>query len=224
VGDEFYYRGGTVQRFEGGLVVVDGAGQGRFVPTADGAAAVDLTAPDSTAPDPGIPDQVRAAFRSTVSALPLGAAEAEPGAEQGAEVPAGVLAGLKQLAPDAGVVFIDFSEGTVREIPGLGGVSLYLQSFNRGTAFLVLVDSPVLPFRARLLTGPFLDALLTAQTAPLPGTPDEAGTPSFQGTDTDPFLKALLEGFALYGLPLGDPLPRGAGEAQRFSRGWMLRR
>jgi hypothetical protein len=114
------------------------------------------------------------------------------------------------------------------EGPFLGAETLYLQSFDQGRAFLALFDSPAVPFRARLLYGPFLDALILAPGERLPGAADPgpaAGARLHLGTEEpldmgDPglssghplepwidLIRSLLEGLRLYGLPLGDPQP-----------------
>jgi hypothetical protein len=163
---------------------------------------------------PGIPPQVTAAFRSALAGLP-------PASTAG------------ELIPDTGIFHIPLAPDAALE-GDLRITALYLQSFNRATTFLVLADSPVLPFRARLLTGPFLEALLAAP-AKLPGTTDTAPQTSLQtaaqGEPQGSLIRALLEGFALYGIALTDPLPRLSveegedvlEEAQRFSRGWIQR-
>ncbi|MDR3248302.1 MAG: hypothetical protein LBT39_05905 [Treponema sp.] len=208
LGNEFYYRGGTAQRFEGGLVVADADGKSRFVAVpADATVADDAVDLVAAIDGPGIPDRVRAAFRSAIVSLP-------PDDVESVEI-------SRKMVPDGGIAFIDFSAEP-------GAVGFYLQSFNRGTTFLVLVDSPRLPFRVRLLSGPFLDVLLSAPAARLPGATALSPDAALRGAGfEDAFVKALLEGFALYGIPLGDPQPwfsegRITGEAQRFSRGWML--
>jgi hypothetical protein len=212
LGNEFYYRGGRIQRFEGGHILIDREGTGLFLPL-EAEAPAEVPAPVGWAPD--LPAEVTAAFRSAWAALPA----VEPPAlsmpaplpleepEPGAEPPAGVLEGLLPLVPDGDVSRVRLAANPP-ESPFLGAENLYFQSFNQGRALLLLSDSPVLPFRARLLAGPFLKAL----TGPPAGG-------------------SLLAGLGLYGLPLTDPQPLEAGdgfplsppaEAQRFSRGWFL--
>jgi hypothetical protein len=127
--------------------------------------------------------------------------------------------------------------------PGQGSLvirGLYCQAFGEGRALFILADAFMeltdenaktileLPFRPRLVDRPFLEALLGAKRQRL------AGAASLQPRafpadwrNKNSLARALLEGIAVYGLPLAGPQPRGEGEtlfeAQRFSRGWMRR-
>jgi hypothetical protein len=114
----------------------------------------------------------------------------------------------------------------------------YIKSFDEGKSILVLPDSPDLPLRARYVSGPFLSALLLSGRR-IRGAEDEkaSGNAGVRGA----YLKALFDGFAVYGFPLTDALPvetknADAGnvgaaesggfapyqEAQRFTKGWII--
>jgi hypothetical protein len=95
-----------------------------------------------------------------------------------------------------------------QDSPGAGNLEgLYIQTFNRRGVLLILPESPGLPRHVRFLGPPFL-----------------GGFVSSEGGD---FVPQLMEGIAVYGFPLTDPLPYKAGEdsawqeTQRFSRGWL---
>jgi hypothetical protein len=87
--------------------------------------------------------------------------------------------------------------------------TLYYQTFNRGSVLLLLSHFPNIPLQTRTVSGPFLDAFL--------GNSAEA---DLEGR--------LLWALASYGFPLTDAYPAlnhgSYREAQRFTRGWMLRR
>jgi len=106
----------------------------------------------------------------------------------------------------------------------------FYKSYNNAQDVLVLVDSEHLPLRARFLSGPFLSAVLSRKRLPGLGTIRLLGSAAGTGLG-----RSLAEGFALYGPPLSDPLPRlnqdettGEAsealfvEAQRFARGWIV--
>ncbi|MDR1587214.1 MAG: hypothetical protein LBS57_07155 [Treponema sp.] len=149
----------------------------------------------------------------------------------------------------------DFSAGQDEntETPADSGLSgqrsslvvrgLYYQVFGEGRALFILADASVeliredsktifeLPFCPRLLDTPFLEALLSAGRQRLSGAESlnpYAFPANYRRQDENLFTRDLLEGVALYGLPLTGPQPDREGktlfEAQRFSRGWMIRK
>jgi hypothetical protein len=215
LGNEWYYRGGKFQRFEEGHILTGGDGAGRFSPLTEEQRAVPPLVGEAAGPAgaAGLPGAVTAAFRSAWAGLPFD--------------------GDTPLIPDEGVFRLSLSPASP-EGPPAGAETLYLQSFNQGRAFLALSDSPALPFRARLLRGPFLDALLLAPAerlagaaplspADLAGIRLEAGgreIPLRAGGPGDPYplgswgalIRSLAGGLGFYGIPLSDPLPLEAGE------------
>ena len=103
----------------------------------------------------------------------------------------------------------------------------YYKSYNRGKDILVLTDSPQLPCRAYYLGGSILQLILSRRR--LPGILLERPLGGITGSSG--FGRSLAEGFAIYGPPLSNPLPRfnEGGESseplfletQRFARGWI---
>ncbi|MCL2478505.1 MAG: hypothetical protein FWF22_03325, partial [Treponema sp.] len=79
-----------------------------------------------------------------------------------------------------------------------------------------------LPLHARFIGSPFLDLLTTG--LPLAGTEIPA---DFSFDSDDEFIRDLTLGFAVYGMPLTDPVFRiSPGDfaqitEQRFSNGWL---
>jgi hypothetical protein len=104
---------------------------------------------------------------------------------------------------------------------------LYVQTFNQRKALLLLPDAPGLPLHVRFVASPFLDILLFPERYSVRGTAN-LRVLDVQSREGDGFMSRLVQGLALYGLPLSDPLPRRIDqdspwqEAQRFSRGWLL--
>jgi hypothetical protein len=221
-GDEFVYPGGFAQRFDRGLIGVDDSGRAFFRPEEPPSAG--MVPPEKTGVLPSRPDgRIRGAFLSAWKA--------------------GVDRGLLPLEADDSVVHIAFPGGPWM-LAGSGdgeeGLlalrNLYYQSFDGGRALIVFAEPPQdesgrdrFPGIARLLTPPFLDAFLGGRRLPGAGelVPDPLpGTFRFQGAALG---RAVLEGVSLYGLPLGDAMPRQfpeegpVREAQRFSRGWMVK-
>lgn len=125
---------------------------------------------------------------------------------------------------------------------------LYLKTCNGGKdAFVLLEQSSSqtikLPVRVRHISAPILNALIHSST-PIPGIKRES--PLGHGGASS-YARALIGGFAVYGLPLSDMVPLRATEtrqneaegaeqpvnaggetpalfqaAQRFSRGWII--
>jgi hypothetical protein len=104
---------------------------------------------------------------------------------------------------------------------------VYVQLFEEASIVFLLADSPALPFRVRVIRHPFTEALLASGRSRLPGA-ENLMPVEFTGMreDDTTWFSALLQGLALYGIPLTDELPHyGDGayrRAQRFSRGWMI--
>jgi hypothetical protein len=217
-GDEFLYNGGTAQRFELGVIAVDENGKSTFLPGTPPSEGV--SPPPEVgmfaSPSPGYGGRERDAFLTAWKMALDKNIEAE--------------AVSAAMVPDGPGVYVSFSPvsavGLFGLPPSVSAKGLYVQTFNQKTAFLVLIDTEDLPFHARLLTPPFLDILLSPEGYPIPGSGDlPAPDADFSGYDD--FTRRLMKGFALYGLPLTDPLSSLPGDAayrngaQRFTRGWL---
>jgi hypothetical protein len=138
----------------------------------------------------------------------------------------------ERLSADGAVMRLSFSKPWTIEGEGenfsLDG--LYLVTFDEGRFVLVLADAAGFPLRARFIGAPFLNALLRSGER-LEGAEDLSPSESLP-VSPNPYVKALLDGFSLYGIPLSDSLPQALEapqeseapfrEAQRFSRGWMI--
>jgi hypothetical protein len=110
---------------------------------------------------------------------------------------------------------------------------IYYQVFGEGGTLFVLADASIgedlpFPFHAIIIGSPFLEAFLSAQWQRLPGSESLSPAPlppEFNRRAENNYSLALLEGIALYGLPLGGLSLRNEGaqvlEARRFSRGWF---
>ena len=76
-----------------------------------------------------------------------------------------------------------------------------------------------------------MEAFLLRQDLRLPGTgslpAEEVNLAGISEADSRGWFRDFARGLALYGIPLTDPLPRQEEgvyrQAQRFSRGWMIR-
>jgi len=148
----------------------------------------------------------------------------------------------KEGTSDGPVVKVAFSKPwileTEKEKISING--FYYKSYNNHHDILVLADGPQLPVRAHFLSGSFLKAILSGRRLSGLESAKKLGTPSGTGLG-----RSLAEGFAIYGLPLSDPLPLSISklqkispdslnnmredsegmlflEAQRFSRGWIV--
>ena len=225
-GDEFLYQGRLAQRFDFGVLTFDEAGNPVFLPE---------RAPST---------------ENAMSGLPRtgGADDFVAGAFRAAWLN-GIDSGLPLLEPDAQIVTVDFT-GSPWILPVGTGTSgenerdstiavrkIHYQEFGGGQALFILTEAALnisekavnLPPYPRIATGNFLAALLSSGRR-LEGadslTPASLPLES-AGIPTDNLTRALLEGIALYGIPLSSVLPlsddAGVTEAQRFSRGWFRR-
>jgi hypothetical protein len=190
-GEKFVYNAddgstGIAQRFDHGLIVISGEGQGSFLP--EEPPSLNREPPPELGSFPEAPEngEVRAAFL-TAWKMAL-----DRNIEMVPDGPGQYLSGFSR-DPDS---------------PGAGNLEgLYIQTFNRRGALLILPESPGLPRHVRFLGPPFLGAFVSPK-----------------GGD---FVPQLREGIAKYGFPLTDPLPYRADEdsawqeTQRFSRGWL---
>ena len=137
--------------------------------------------------------------------------------------------GMGTMIPDSRGYYIEFSRdsfflsaGNVPDKESVQGI--YIQSFNNQSVVLVLPDSSLLPPFPRLITSPFLEVLLGASGFFIAG--GENLTPQniiYSGGNE--FTRELMKGFSMYGIPLSDPVPEvpAMREAQRYSKGWMIR-
>ncbi|GHV47095.1 hypothetical protein AGMMS49546_36320 [Spirochaetia bacterium] len=247
-GEEYRRGDGIAQRFDFGLLVIDGSGKVIFLQE---------EAPSTKEPIPG-----GVGLLSSASAGISGADEA--GSAFRSAWMSAVDRNFPALPNDGPVYHLDFSAFPWTLTGGSMGnlvlKGLYYQTFGEGKALFLLGESPAEPApespgprTARVLTGPFLDALMTAvppnggqvnqfQSANdptgrmtahdrlLPGAEALAADPlpaGFTPEENAAFARALLGGIARYGFPLSDAVPQKTDsgqawtEAQRFTRGWM---
>ncbi|MDR0877527.1 MAG: hypothetical protein LBN21_05700 [Treponema sp.] len=228
-GDDFFYQGGIAQRFDFGLITADVGGKAVFISGDPPSAGQE--APDGTGVFP--PEQRESSERG----YPL-ITEAFRSAWANA-----VDKELPPLTPDTQAVFIDFeSDPWIMDgLPAIRGI--YYQTFGAGKALFLLADfspdgsgpssSQTLSFQ--ILASPFFEALLTGQVKRLPGAEalSPAPVPKYRTQNSSNFTRALLEGISLYGFPLSDAqavqdldepgTEKIWQEAQRFSKGWMIR-
>jgi hypothetical protein len=236
LGEEFLYQDGIAQCFEHGLIYVDPAGKGRFIP---GAVPSALQAvPETLGYVNGDDGSIRGDFQEAW----------KRGMNQ-----SGGLRNLPGLKADGPVLRLDFS-GTPWEIPMDGQTvdadtqtfaagripvtALYYQRFNQDSVLFLLARIPAASaqalgtvFHTRIIATPFLEAFLAGRDHPLPGADaprlfiPQAGVSGLRPEDA-PFHEAVLQGLARYGLPLTDAAPSREGdtfrETQRFSQGWMM--
>jgi hypothetical protein len=203
------------QRFDYGLIAVDAAGTARFIPGEAPAAEVPEGTGDFS--DPAVVGAFRSAWK------------------------AGTAQNLPPLKADTQVNHIDFSarpwvlsggpdDDSGESLAAFPVRGIYYQTFGGGRALFLLTDAPGLPFYPRILTPPFLDALLTVPAGGVPGAEDlkPDPLPAEYGAERNGFTQALLAGISLYGVPLSaaqaveDEKTGGWREAQRFSRGWII--
>jgi hypothetical protein len=139
------------------------------------------------------------------------------------------LSGKLPKKSDGPVASVAFPEPWIMPGSGIPVSGIHVESYDEGKSVFVVVDSPALPKRVRFLTGSFLAILLHPEKK-IPGAENETSADPVPPVNS-PYVKALLEGFSLYGVPLGDSLPlastdEDAGflfqEAQRFSKGWII--
>ena len=195
---EFIYDRKTAQRFDLGLIAVDREGKASFYPEDPPSLG------DRPPPDTGVfrtyPNAAGRSGNTGLSAEDL----------RFAFISTRKIAldqGIKTMLPDGPGQYLDFEDAS-RNLYGF-----FVQSFNDRTVLLVLPDSSILPPFPRIIGSPFLEALLSPLEAPL--------------TAADDLFRALIQGFALYGIPLSDPvLLKGSDNepwqiTQRFSRGWL---
>jgi hypothetical protein len=205
-GEEFFYNGSVAQRFELGLIIAGAQGKGSFLPGSPPSEG--LIPPPEVGTFTPVPqtysNKIRDAFLTAWKMA--------------------LDRNIEAMVPDGSGIYLSFS-GDPWGIPGTVK-GLYIQTFNNRTSLLALPDTLGIPLHARFITSPFLDILLFSEEYPLPGNVLRPLEPSYSGGDR--FTRRLMEGFALYGLPLSDPMPRRSGgdpavwqEAQRFTRGWI---
>jgi hypothetical protein len=217
-GEVFFRDGAAVQDFSKGSIVIDKTGT-VFVPLvaleeAAGSESSEHEPPEREPPGRGLPE------REDFSGLAPEIAGAFFAAVQA------VLGGESAERSDGPVVSVVFSDPWVILGPGIPVSGMYIKSYDAGESIFVFVDAPALPKRARFLSGSFLTILLRSGRR-IPGAENETYTAPTSGTGSS-YIKALLEGFSLYGVPLSDRLalesdePGTFREAQRFSKGWII--
>jgi hypothetical protein len=229
-GEEYRWGNGIAQRFDFGLIIIDGSGKSIFLQE------------DVPSVKEQIPAGVGEIFRSAwINAVDRG---------------------FTALPNDGPVYYIDFPPWTLTGGSGASGKSfvlsgLYYQIFDEGKTLFIRGEFPAgflsggvgldpgsigsVPENVRpgfgsvrVLTGPFLAALMSAHDKPIPGTEALAEdslpagfTARIAAQENSAFARTLLRGIAHYGFPLSDAIPqkddsgKGWKEAQRFTRGWI---
>jgi hypothetical protein len=237
-GNAFYFEGGQVQEFARGFIRVDREGKAAFIPGEE-----DLDASESSRGQ----DSEKPRTLALLRAAPWAAAPVPEIPERYLSLGAWPLdfAGTRVLVRG---IFLRFFEESRR-------IEIHTEiraDFRAEIRLEIRLDAPELSLPAVILRGPFLEALLSSGRARLPGAEAlSAGEfplpPETEGLD--PTTRALLQGMALYGLPLteemplDDPLvyePSGREapvrelwvyeppvrelpvRAQRFSKGWLI--
>jgi hypothetical protein len=239
-GEEFLLEGRAAQRFDRGLITFTEAGKPLFIP--GDAPSLAAAIPDNVGvlSSGGNNAQVLKNFQTAWRAeLDSGLAPLEPDtpvivisfADSPWALPVEVSG--KNSAPGETAAFT----GQETEKTTITITNIYYQPFGGGKTLFIMVDGFIehsrgnltLPLYPRILGSPFLEALLNAGS----GRSDGADTlnpvpipPAFEGKKD--LTRLLLEGIALYGIPLSDALPWHEGgktlEAQRFSQGWLVTR
>ena len=213
---EFFFRNYMAQRFDYGLIFIDENGRGTFLE------------------EPVPSDEFTGYFGEFISGEPADYEAQKAMITAWRMAMNSGMAGGQILVPDGSMQYISFFGNDLWQlIPGVRARGFYIITFNQKTAALVLPDtssSPItagLPFHARFLGSKFLELLCTG--LPLDGT--EEPLPLNLAVYEDDFIVSLMEGFAVYGLPLTDPVYRILENdsadgftritEQRFSRGWI---
>jgi hypothetical protein len=220
----FLLDGRPAQRFDYGLITFDHNGKAVFTPGA--APSTTTNMPETTGILHGEDSDpvIQRAFQSAWQA--------------------GINAGLPVLQADTPVMRIDiagdpwFLPVQTDEAEGEAGLRIrhvYYQSFGGGSALFVMAEGTVeysgksaaLPLYPKSVASPFLEVLLHARNRKAPGAEHLNPVPFPPGfiSGKTGLGRMLLEGIALYGLPLGAEIPRQEGnsikKSQRFSRGWL---
>ena len=220
-GEQFLYDNKLAQRFDHGLIIIDENGAGSFIEELAPSRLIEL--PPLTGVFSGFVDgnDIQMAFISAWNVA----------------MDSGMAEGIPILYPDGNGFYISLVGDANRWniIPGNETNGLYVQTFNQRTFALVLPDVHILPSHARFLGPPFLE-LLTARLhipgaegiSPLTITPGNSSNISSVLPGNEEFIRRLLAGFSLYGIPLSDPVYRKDTDGvqwiktQRFSRGWII--
>ena len=205
-GYEFIYKGKIAQRFDHGLMVIDSEGSSDFIHESPPSLGEELPSDLGVFQNvlTGLEDEVFSAFLTAWKMA--------------------LDRGIETMVPDGPGQYIAFTETPSVDFPaGIRGV--YVQSYNRQNILLVLSDSSALPPFPRLIAAPFLNALLrSSEYYPDGGDDLEALRIRYNGGDD--LARSLMNGIALYGIPLTDAMPfvtedGSLQETQRFSRGWL---
>ncbi|GHV95165.1 hypothetical protein AGMMS50293_14850 [Spirochaetia bacterium] len=246
-GEEFLREGRIAQRFEFGLFTFGESGNLVFIPGDAPSAVTAVPATTGLFPsgdsDPLIMEAFQSAWRSGIDS---GLTPMEP------DTPVIRV----EFTDPLWLLPVTVLTGPDREETMITLRNIYYQMFGNGAALFILADAAVeysqgsiqLPFYARIVTTPFLEILLNAKKQQPPGaainSPGAAinslgaaiNSPGAESPEPIPaaysekggLTQLLLEGIALYGIPLSDSLLLNNGtaiqQAQRFSRGWLISR
>ena len=243
-GPSFYFDGSVAQWFEYGLMVQSPEGRCLFIPEGESAQIpwkTPAALPQAGGEEPEEPSTPAAP--ALLAQFPQGEPPAAVGMmAQGATIPDNPatireafqaawleaaqsdVGQIQQRNPDGPVAYFDLQEHQWPLDDRASIRGLYIQRFEAGTAFIILVSSNALPGTARLVGYPFLDCIMNAQRERAPGA-ESLELEDYWIPWVDDHTTTLLSGLALYGVPLTSPLPQVLDGKialfQRFSKGWI---
>ena len=235
-GEEFFLNNRAAQRFDYGVITYNDTGHILFI--AGDPPSVNMPVPQNTGlmltddTDPHIREKFQSAWRTGVDTyLPPLEPDARVISIQFQEPWLLPVEIADNLASGAAVSNPPAETG---EKAAIAVSCIYYQVFGEARAVFIMADAELeysgqytrLPAIPRIVASPFLDVLLNTRQRHLSGAENlnPARIPAYPGTGAN-FSRILLDGIALYGIPLSNALPwneEGVSfEVQRFSRGWL---
>ncbi|MHC6202213.1 hypothetical protein ACYULU_03355 [Breznakiellaceae bacterium SP9] len=220
---EFRYGAGIAQRFEKGIIFINTQGKSAFIPE-EPPTLLRYMPPEVGRYEGAFPPRELISVNDLQNLFRLAWKEA-------------MDHDSPLLFPDNPVRYAGFSDPALNisgeqahPIPVRG---LYYQTFNHESAALILVYSNEQLFFPHLIAWPPFGVDLN-KTFPVSGAEHlaDAGLhlDEEQSDISTALVKALIQTFSLYGVPLSDLVPRQDAQsktwysAQRFSRGWLYRK